>query len=276
MSLNETTYGIKRQLEFLVEIISKAQPVAALDGECGGIGAYLTQPLAERLGSINFLGIDIDRVSIEFARNSCAQPNLAYSDQFELPAAAKFDLIICSEVIEHVEDSTKFLSLLTKNLSEDGKMVLTVPNGYRPFELVSWIESVLYLSGVYATLRTIKNMLLRRPKAHARVCRDTLAVSPHINFFSHRDLLQLFGRAGLRVREYRPRTFWCGFGFDQLFRSAKMIGWDAQFAEVLPRSLNGGWMFLLERGEITDHSAYKRNLYPKVRKYRNERRWDLR
>ena len=55
-----------------------------------------------------------------------------------------------------------------------------------------------------------------------------------------------------------------------------MIHWNAQFAEVLPRSLNGGWMFLLERGEITDHSAYKRNLYAKVRKYRNERRWDLR
>ena len=275
MSLNETTYGIKKRLEFLVEIISKAQPSAVLDVGCG-TGAYLTQPLAERFGSINFLGIDSDRVSIEFARNSCVLPNLTYSDQLETPAEGKFDLIICSEVIEHVEDPTKFLSSLTKNLSEDGKMVLTVPNGYGPFELVSWIESVLYLSGVYATLRTIKNMLLRRPKAHASVSRDTLAVSPHINFFSHRDLLQLFGSEGLRVREYRPRTFLCGFGFDQLFRSAKMIHRNAQFAEVLPRSLSSGWMFLLERGEITGHSAYKRNLYAKLRKYLNERRWGIR
>lgn len=179
MSLNETTYGIKKRLEFLVEIISKAQPSAVLDVGCG-TGAYLTQPLAERFGSINFLGIDSDRVSIEFARNSCVLPNLAYSDQLESPAEGKFDLIICSEVIEHVEDSTKFLSSLTKNLSEDGKMVLTVPNGYGPFELVSWIESVLYLSGVYATLRAIKNMLRRRPKG-TRISAEILWRSARIS-----------------------------------------------------------------------------------------------
>lgn len=271
---DETTYGIKKRVDFLIEIISRVQPNSVLDVGCG-TGSYLTKPLAERFGSVNFLGIDNDRVSIAFARRSCTLSNLSYSDQFELPAKDKFDLIICSEVIEHVENPTEFLSLVTRSLSKDGKIVLTVPNGYGPFEVVSWIESVLYLSGIYGALRALKNMLLRRPKTPTDASRDTLAVSPHINFFSYRGLLRLFGSAGLRVSKYRPRTFLCGFGLDQLLASGKMIEWNAQFADALPRGLNSGWMFLLERGEVTNNSTYKRGPYAKLRRYLNERRWGI-
>ncbi len=42
---------------------------------------------------------------------------------------APFDVLICSEVIEHVEDSRKFLLQIHNLLADDGIVILTTPNG---------------------------------------------------------------------------------------------------------------------------------------------------
>jgi hypothetical protein len=46
----------------------------------------------------------------------------------------------------------------------------------------------------------------------------SLVVSPHINFFSYRQICSLMNGNGLKITEYRPRTFLCGLGFDQIIR----------------------------------------------------------
>jgi hypothetical protein len=39
---------------------------------------------------------------------------------------------------------------------------------------------------------------------------DTLAISPHVNFFSFREIIRLVNDAGLRVAQAANRTILCG------------------------------------------------------------------
>lgn len=49
----------------------------------------------------------------------------------------KFDLIIMLHVLEHIDDPIKFLSLLKEKLSDDGIMIIEVPNFLKnPFDLL--------------------------------------------------------------------------------------------------------------------------------------------
>ena len=274
MCLHETTYGINKRFSFLTEVIGEVRPASVLDVGCG-TGVNLTYPLAKHFPDVRFLGIYSDTVSIEFARNHDTLSNLSFLEPSELVDGLKFDLIVCSEVIEHVEDPAAFLASLVDRLSERGKIVVTVPNGYGPFEIASWAESLLYLSGIYQLLRRCKRFIRGRSLPALQTDRDTLAVCPHINFFSCGDLRRLFASTGLTELKYRARTFLCGFGFDQAIRSEASLTWNARVADRLPRWTNSAWMFLLEPTGRRQGRQYKRGLYARIRRYLNERRLAL-
>jgi 2-polyprenyl-3-methyl-5-hydroxy-6-metoxy-1,4-benzoquinol methylase len=66
---------------------------------------------------------DLSRAKIKF---DFFQGDLS-SDTFALPE--KFDIAICSEVLEHVPSSEKALSNIAKNLKPGGTLLLSVPSG---------------------------------------------------------------------------------------------------------------------------------------------------
>src|SRR6185437_2596416 len=200
------------------------KPAGVLDVGCG-TGTHLTRPLAEAFPSTRFIGIDADRGSIAWAQESgCTLANLGFSLAADLPASERFDLVIASEVIEHVDDPMGFLLHLRARLTESGRIVLTLPNGYGPFELMSLTECLLNLSGCQALLRRLKYALLGRSKPPAAADRDTLAVSPHVYFFSFRELTGLFDDAGLRIVRWANRSILCGYILDDLIRGERLVG----------------------------------------------------
>src|SRR6185369_397363 len=100
-------------------------------------------------------------------------------------------------------------------LNPGGRMLLTLPNGYGPFEVAELSRDLLELAGILPVARSIKRALLRQgPPAP----RDTYAVSPHVNFFSLAEIRAAIAAAGLRELEFLPRTLFCGFGFDLVVR----------------------------------------------------------
>ena len=76
---------------------------------------------------------------------------------------------------------------------------------------------MLTLSGVLPVLRRIKHALLGKPRIDASEAL-TLAVSPHINFFSFTAMRTLLREAGFEVLRFRCRTVLCGFVIDWLIR----------------------------------------------------------
>jgi SAM-dependent methyltransferase len=247
-----------------------------LDVGCG-TGTLLTAPLAERFPDVRFHGVDPDPVTVRAARRLHRLDNLAFSAPDAVAPEARFDLVIASEVIEHVEDPLAFLAGLHARLSARGRLLLTTPNGYGPFEWAEAVAMLLALTGAYPVLRRAKRRVLGRGDSEVLGPEEanTLAVSPHINFFSYRALLGVLGEAGFAVERYRGRTFLCGFVWGAyVVTSARAIRWNAAIADRLPPQAVSAWMLVASpTGEPTRTSGYRRGATGSLRRRLAERHW---
>lgn len=271
----ENTYGYKKRLDFISRLIEDLKPSRVLDIGCG-TGENLTRPLAILFPQTEFVAVDSDRASIDFAQLVDATPNTTYLHHLDAGQLEDFDLVIASEVLEHVETPVEFLARIKSYLSDRGVAVVTAPNGYGPFEWASLLESIWYFVGGYRALYAMRR---HKRKTRQEVAgADTLAISPHINFFAYSQIQRLFKIAGFRVESFRARTFLCGFGFDHLLRSSSVIAWNSRVADKLRPELVSAWMFVLKPCEPDSElpQCYTRNFYAMTRRRLNERRWGLR
>ena len=99
-----------------------------LDLACGeGYGSYL---LAKTAKSV--VGIDIDNNSIKHARNKYLKQNLEFrvGSITEIPIDGErlFDVAICFEALEHIEDHQKLLSEAKRLLTPEGVFIVSTPN----------------------------------------------------------------------------------------------------------------------------------------------------
>lgn len=72
-------------------------------------------------------GVDIDKIGVEELSGLGYDVFLAQN----LDPTMKYDVIIMSDVIEHVNDPVDFLRFYKPFLSQDGKMLITTPNANR-------------------------------------------------------------------------------------------------------------------------------------------------
>ena len=121
-----------------------------LDAGCGN-GVYTIQFAAEGL---NINGLEIDSKKVKRVQNYIKNIN-GKSDVSELDltnisecSQYSYDLIICSDVLEHIKDDKSAMTSLANMLKEDGILLLTVPrvsDFFRKTELSFGHERVGYL-----------------------------------------------------------------------------------------------------------------------------------
>lgn len=265
----EDSYGRVKRLDFIARIMAEAGN-SVLDVGCG-TGSQLTVPLARIFPAKTFLGVDSDRASIAEAQSG-APTNARFGGDDLVAEGDRFDIVIASEVLEHVEEPSAFLAWLSGRLAPGGRLIVTVPNGHGPFEWASLMEVFATLSGVWPALRRMKRAVLGGGQAAAA---DSLAVSPHVNFFGWDELLILVQEAGLRVVQSRNRTFLCGFLLDQILTRLGMLDWNAGIADRLPRGMVSDWMLELEVAGPPRSSGWRRGGWASWRRRLNLRRWSL-
>jgi len=272
---SETPNGIRKRFEYFTAILTRYRPKSVLDFGAG-TGTNLTIPLAQTFPATRFLGVDNDRASVDYANSVNTAENLSFAMIEEAPLHGPYDMVIASEVIEHVDEPGALLLHLRDMLAPGGKLILTMPNGYGPFEMTAFAESLLYVTGIHGLLHRVAGMLLGR-KVSRPTKADTLAVSPHVNFFSYGRIRGLVRSSNFDILEYRPRTFVCGLGFHQILFTESARRWNARVADSLPPQANSGWMFVLEKNTRIPPSAlpYKRGRYERMRKYLNAKRWGV-
>ncbi len=274
MSQSEDSYGTGKRLAFICEAIRQVRPGNVLDIGCG-VG-QVCYPLAKQFPDVFFHGVDNDGASIEHARRNHVAPNLTFGYEYDPCGQEKYGMIIASEVIEHVEAPDEFLMSLRRKLMDTGRLILTLPNGYGPFEWAAIAEALLKLVGVYSLLRKLKGFVTVGEPA-ARIDPVTLALSPHINFFSYSAITSLLTQTGFAIERYSPRTFLCGFGFDQMIRGERLLNWNSRIADRLPPCASSDWMFLARPGQANGGGrAYKRGFLAKARRYWYEKQYGLR
>lgn len=271
---SETPNGIRKRFEHVVDLLTRLAPKRVLDFGCG-TGTNLTIPLAERFPNITFVGVDSDVQTVEYASKVNTAPNLTFALIEGADEMAPYDLVIASEVVEHVEEPVEFLLFLRERLRPGGNLLLTMPNGFGPFEMTAFAESLIYIVGI----GPLAERLVKRGKSKISrpTIADTLAISPHVNFFSMRRMRKLIADSGFKIREFRSRTFVCGLGFHQLLFTEGLRRWNARVADSLPAFCNSAWMFLLERTPDPAPAPrhYKRTLYERMRRYLTAKRWKL-
>jgi len=102
-------------------------PRNILDAGCG-LGSTVVD-MTDLYPDARITGIDFSQYAIEWTKKRFPQHtwhvvNLEQNNQLE-----KFDLVICTEVIEHLENYTKVITNLIKLLSPHGVLIITTPAG---------------------------------------------------------------------------------------------------------------------------------------------------
>lgn len=267
----ETSYGIVKRLQTIeawTEGVAQrldSPSLSILDFGCG-TGDHVTYPLA-RLGH-RVLGVDMHEPSIQEAQRRYPLPNLLFRTarlESLIQEGVAVDLIICSEVLEHLQQPQDCLILLRRLLKPNGAVIITTPNGYGSYETFCRLQRGLTRIGIDQAVRRLvharRAMQSRSVEAAAPVQNSLQQEqvgflnfeSGHVQFFRVRRLLDLFVSSGFRVTERRARTFLCGPYIDVLlrlppFRQA-LYRMNNRVADLLPFSWSADWMFLLEPAE---------------------------
>jgi len=260
----EDTYGILKRLRYLIKKLNKIsleknKKLNVLDIGCG-TGINITIPLA--LAGYAIKGIDIDKKSIEKARDlSRGIPNITFlcMEIQQLSDNDIYDVIICSEVLEHIPNPGEFIKSIYSILDDNGTLIITIPNGYGYFELESFIEkkfpNLTYrLDGLIQQLfkdysKYLPDALNKRHRSERtrEYCDLSITtfdtVTKHCNKFAKRTLVRLLTDNNFRIEEIKNRTFLAGNIINILLREWDvLLRMNSVVADYLPTWLCSGWM----------------------------------
>jgi ubiquinone/menaquinone biosynthesis C-methylase UbiE len=171
---------------------------------------------------------------------NCKSMRFAQCDACNLPfTECSFDIVVCAEVIEHVDDSAKLVSEINRVLRPDGWLYLTTPN--------SRGRGVLYDPLKKITSRLGFRLKERRP-IYRRLERAEVnhEIQAHVKEFTMEELQALLRRAGFSILEHKTvyityldlhmfsKVFW---GLDRIFCSYPLIKTFASIEFILSRLL---------------------------------------
>jgi len=108
----------------IVEIVAPLRPTTVLDAGCGE--GYLARHLLDHLPGIRLTGVDVSAQAIERAKRRCPEGQFSVGTLEALESGGRsFDLVVCSEVLEHLEDPRAALERLASLAAPHA--LLTVP-----------------------------------------------------------------------------------------------------------------------------------------------------
>lgn len=125
----------RRQLVYkLLDLAASPRPVRVLELGCGQ--GDLAQELAEACADAEYLGLDRSEAGVDISQSKVPQANFLVRDleqPLNLPSQYEgwATHVVCSELLEHVDDPAAVLRNVRPYLSRQGIVVITVPGGPR-------------------------------------------------------------------------------------------------------------------------------------------------
>jgi 2-polyprenyl-3-methyl-5-hydroxy-6-metoxy-1,4-benzoquinol methylase len=113
-----------RRITVLRSLAAPAAGDSVLEVGCGG-GHVL-----ERFAGCTRVGVDLSAAMLERARRRLGDEVRFFRAAAEdLPfAAASFDVVVCTEVLEHTRDPRRVVAELMRVAAPDGRVVVSIPN----------------------------------------------------------------------------------------------------------------------------------------------------
>lgn len=212
-------YSEMKKLEFIVQTINKnysdANKVNILEVGCGK--GNISLPLASLGYRIYGIDIDPDEISYVNKKNQFSNASFDVMDAEKLEGEGRWDIVICSEIFEHLSKPKKLLIRLSEIIKSDGLLIITIPNGYGPYELLE-----------ETPFRLLKK-LIGRPDLYG-----------HKQNFSLKDfsdfLNEFFSISKIKNSDFM--SFW------PIIRKIDLLQKiDCSIADNLPHFLVSGWYF---------------------------------
>jgi len=239
----------RKRIDFITDFLKSSLPANAsvLDVGCGnGV-------ISRHLGRFGFrvTGIDVSEKAIEKAQSLNQFSNVKFmvkSAEDLIAEGIRYDAIICSEVLEHLNDPDALLDVLNKSLSRNGKLIITVPNGNGPREsLVT--KPVLKLRNKNNWLWKLIINTKKRLGYDGTTVQSDADNLDHIQFFSKKDIQRLSLRHNLKIIRFGKANFVEDvFPFSFFAKRIKVLQTlDCRLADLLPYYFTGGFFFVCEK-----------------------------
>lgn len=215
------SYSEIKKLEFIINSIDRhckkneASDVRILEVGCGK--GNISLPVAS-LG-YKIYGIDSNPHEIDYVLRKNKFPNASFEimDAEKLIIKSYWDIIICSEIFEHLFSPEKLLTRLSEIIKSNGTLIITIPNGYGPYEL---LEEIPY--------RMVKRFLGR---SNIYGHKQNFSLSNFSKFLS-----EFFSISKINHSDFM--SFW------PIIREIDILQKiDCYIADNLPHSLVSGWYF---------------------------------
>ncbi len=119
-------YLMKNFMTSLTGFIDNSHNLNILEAGCGE--GYLADIITSTLKNVTYIGFDIEDEIVSKARENCKNGNFMLGSIYELSSFKnqKFDYVLLSEVLEHVNEPDKALKTLSE-LNAD-KFIFSVPD----------------------------------------------------------------------------------------------------------------------------------------------------
>lgn len=234
----------RNRLACIVRMIEACgqQPMNILEIGCGvGNIAIPIASLGHRVKAIDAHG-----PSIEIAKGRNSFSNLQFENiPLENITLKDYDIIILTEVLEHVAPCGDMLRYINLNMRPGARLILTVPNG--------WGLSEFLLRPSHAMKRWPWGARFVSTVKKAMAVKDLTTANeqtPHIHFFTLRGVNGLLLENGFSPVAFH-RFFFVWALIEILFSHRNLFKWTAEtdfaLSQHLPPQLCATWAFLLDK-----------------------------
>ncbi len=238
-----------KRLNFIVNALQSKLPEGAevLDVGCGN--GIISRSLGEH--GFKVRGIDVSEKAIEKARSLNTLPNVKFdvvSAEQLVADGQRYHAVVCSEVLEHLNDPGRLLKVLHQVIHDSGILIVTVPNGRGPRELLV-TRPVISLqkknNWTWKVLKKIKSLFGYKGTTVQSDADDLT----HIQFFTKSTLEDLARTNSFRITRFGKTNFIEDvFPFSFLSNRIKFLQRvDCAVAEKLPYGLTGGFVTVWEK-----------------------------
>jgi 2-polyprenyl-3-methyl-5-hydroxy-6-metoxy-1,4-benzoquinol methylase len=229
-----------KRLNFIADAIqTHCKPGARiLDVGCGNGN------IARGIGSLGFnvTGIDFSENAINYATSKNTLPNVKFKvcSAEDLTQNDQYDAVICSEVLEHLNQPELLVNTLSELLYSGALLIATVPNGVGPRELLVTrpVQSMSkgWMGGV---INQSKRMLGYNNETIQSQSEDLT----HIQFFTKKAICDLIGSYGFELVEFGHSNFIEKvFPYSLLTKNVKALSnLDNTLVDYLPSALASGF-----------------------------------
>lgn len=215
------------------------EDLSILEVGCGNGGIVF--PLAT-LGC-KVRSFDINEKAVNKMQKRIDQKNIqnitvTVNDGFTYDDGKIYDIVLASEVFQCLLEANKFAKNLQKKLAKGSYLIVTIPNGFGPYELCTRLNPIFYMKR-WNWLRQFLGKRLTTPGMGGR---------ENITFFTRKKLLKMLSEFSLKlIHSGKSDAF---FSISACLRNSPFYGnIDIKLADRLPYWMVSGWYFVFEKEE---------------------------